>query len=149
MSGIPAPWAWPKTLRFVCTIVIPSTSRDRSPVIHFRGVTLTYSARGLGLYFPKDSPKFANEKYQWSNQQRVRLPQSAGWGMRGAPLPSLPQGSPGCNLFQPAEGCGMRSVGIRTPGVYLLVLTPSGRLSVMHSAPTFKSCGAPLYRHKI
>lgn len=64
LSGIPAPWAWPKTLHFVYTIVIPSTSRDRSPVIDFRGVTLIYTARGLGLYFPKDFPKFANEKYQ-------------------------------------------------------------------------------------
>jgi len=64
LSGIPAPWARPRALHFVYTIVIPSTSRDGSPVIHFRGVTLIYTARGLGLYFPKDFPKFANEKYQ-------------------------------------------------------------------------------------
>lgn len=44
LSGIPAPWAWPKTLHFVYIIVIPSTSRDRSPVIYFRGVTLIYTA---------------------------------------------------------------------------------------------------------
>lgn len=38
LSGIPASWAWVKALHFVYTIVIPSTSCDRSLVIHFGGV---------------------------------------------------------------------------------------------------------------
>lgn len=65
LSGIPASWAWLKALHFVYTIVIPSSSRDRSLVKYFGGgFTLIYAARGLGLYFPKNFPKFANEKYQ-------------------------------------------------------------------------------------
>lgn len=64
LSGIPASWAWLKALHFVYAIVIPSTSRDRSLVIHFGGVTLIYTAWGFGLYFPKNFPKFSNEKYQ-------------------------------------------------------------------------------------
>lgn len=69
--------------------------------------------------------------------------------MQGAPLAILPQGSSGWNFFQPAESCRMRSVSTRTPGVHLLALVPCGRLSIMNSGPTFKSCGAPLGRHRI
>lgn len=97
LSEIPAPWACPKTLHFVYTIVIPSTSRDRSPVIHFRGVTLIYTARGLGLYFPKDFPKFGNEKYQSGLISR-------GLGYRGPRGPS-PQPPPAKPPVQSLPAC--------------------------------------------
>lgn len=111
-------------------------------MIHFRGVTLIYTARGL--YFPKDFPKFANEKYQTGLISRGLCYPGPWAGQCGDPLSQAPQGSPGCKPLQPAEGCGTRSVGIGIPGVYLLALIPSGRLSVMHLAPTFKSCGSLL-----
>lgn len=85
LSGIPAPWTWPKTLHFVYTVLISSTSRDR-----IQGSHTDWPA------FPKTCKWKIPE---WSNQQRVRLSQSMGWGLWGTSLPSLPWGSPGCDLL--------------------------------------------------
>lgn len=107
LSEIPAPWAWPKTLHFVYTIVILSTSRDRSPVIHFRGVTLIYTAQGLGLYFPKDFPKFGHEKYQSGLISRGLGYRGPRAGECGEPIsPASPREAPGAISSSQLWGAG-------------------------------------------
>lgn len=112
LSAIPSPWALPKPLQFVYTIVIPSTSRDRSLVIHFRGVTLIYTAWGLGLYFPKDPPTFPDEKYQSGLISRgLGYRGLRAWMCRALLPPASPGEAPGTNQFRRGAGWGLEAPG--------------------------------------